>query len=153
MTFDRMKTGYGCGGMITYELHTLKNETLDKQWSLTAVFEDLELGMHDATRLDETGRYAGIRLIEEKHNEATGKTESKTVFRGGVKFNAAKERSLKEPVRRAERDRPALRTARTAGSGRPSAAPSRGLSSVQILVLSLIAGVAVLYGIYEFMPN
>ena len=127
--------------MITYELHTLKNETLDKQWSLTAVFEDLELGMHDATRLDETGRYAGIRLIEEKHNEATGKTESKTVFRGGVKFNAAK------------RDRSALRTARTAGSGRPSAAPSRGLSSVQILVLSLIAGVAVLYGIYEFMPN
>ena len=85
--------------MITYELHTLKNDITQTEWTMTAVFEDLELAMHDATRLDETKRYAGIRVVEEKHNEVTGKTDTKTVFRGGVKFNAAKEKSYCKPAK------------------------------------------------------
>lgn len=142
--------------MITYELHTLKKDIHEKEWKLTAVFEDLELGMHDATRLDETNRYAGIRLIEEKHNEVTGKTETKTIFRGGVKFNAAKERSLNEPVRPRrdiEKNRAHLRKARAERGGQSAQAHSGGMSPVLILVLALIAGVAAMYGLYEFMPD
>ena len=142
--------------MITYELHTLKNAALNDEWKLTAAFEDLELAMHDATRLDETGRYAGIRLVEEKHNEITGKTDSKTIFRGGVKFNAAKERSLNSPARPsrdAEKELARQRLVRDQRGGRPAAAKSGGMSPVQILLLALIAGVAAMYGLYEFMPD
>ena len=141
--------------MITYELHTLKNDVLQSEWSLTAVFEDLELAMHDATRLDETKRYAGIRLVEEKHNEVTGKTDTKTVFRGGVKFNAAKEKSYGKPAkpeRNVEKERARQRKA-GAAAARPAAASSGGMSLVTIMVLSLIAGVAAMYALYELMPD
>jgi hypothetical protein len=141
--------------MITYELHTLKNDVLQSEWSLTAVFEDLELAMHDATRLDETKRYAGIRLVEEKHNEVTGKTDTKTVFRGGVKFNAAKEKSYCKPAkpeRNVEKERARQRKA-GAAAARPAAASSGGMSLVTIMVLSLIAGVAAMYALYELMPD
>jgi hypothetical protein len=50
--------------MITYELRTLKNDITQTEWTMMAGFEDLELAMHDATRLDETKRYAGIRVVE-----------------------------------------------------------------------------------------
>ena len=142
--------------MITYELHTLKNDALDNQWALTAVFEDIELARHDATRMDESKRYAGIRLIEEKHNEVTGKTETKTVFRGGVKFHAAKERSLNDPVRPGkdvEKSLAHMRQTRTARKGRQTAASSGGMSSVGILLLALIFGVGALYALYEFVPD
>jgi hypothetical protein len=143
--------------MITYELHTLKNDIHEKEWKLTAAFEDLELGMHDATRLDETNRYAGIRLIEERHNEVTGKTDTKTIFRGGVKFNVAKERSLSGtagPDRRSvEKNRDHLRKARAAHVDRPGRASSGGMSPVRILVFSLIAGLAAMYVLYEFVPD
>ena len=141
--------------MITYELHTLKNDVLQSEWSLTAVFEDLELAMHDATRLDETKRYAGIRLVEEKHNEVTGKTDTKTVFRGGVKFNAAKEKRYCKPAkpeRNVEKERARQRKA-GAAAARPAAASSGGMSLVTIMVLSLIAGVAAMYALYELMPD
>ena len=141
--------------MITYELHTLKNDVLQSEWSLTAVFEDLELAMHDATRLDETKRYAGIRLVEEKHSEVTGKTDTKTVFRGGVKFNAAKEKSYCKPAkpeRNVEKERARQRKA-GAAAARPAAASSGGMSLVTIMVLSLIAGVAAMYALYELIPD
>ena len=141
--------------MITYELHTLKNDVLQSEWSLTAVFEDLELAMHDATRLNETKRYDGIRLVQEKHNEVTGKTDTKTVFRGGVKFNAAKEKSYCKPAkpeRNVEKERARQRKA-GAAAARPAAASSGGMSQVTIKMLSLIAGVAAMYALYEFMPD
>lgn len=142
--------------MITYELHTLKNDVTQTEWTMTAVFEDLELAMHDATRLDETKRYAGIRVVEEKHNEVTGKTDTKTVFRGGVKFNAAKEKSYCKPAkpeRDVEKERARQRKARIPAAARSSAASSSGMSLVTIMVLSLIAGVAAMYVLYEFMPD
>lgn len=142
--------------MITYELHTMKNDALDNQWTLTAVFEDIELARHDATRMDETRRYSGIRLIEETHNEVTGKTESKTIFRGGEKFNATRERSLNDPVRPGrdvEKSLAHMRQVRASGKGKSAAARSGGMSSISILLLSLVFGIAALYALYEFVPD
>lgn len=141
--------------MITYELHTLKNEAIDKEWKVTAVFEDIELARHDATRMDETGRYAGIRLIEEKHNEVTGKTEIKTIFRGGVRFNAAKERSFEKPgspKRDVDDSLAELRRAR-AGGTRAGGSQKGGMSTISILLLSLVFGVAAMYALYTFVPD
>lgn len=142
--------------MITYELHTMKSDALDNQWTLAAVFEDMELARHDATRMDESRRYAEIRLIEETHNEVTGKTETKTIFRGGERFNAAKERSLKDPVRPSrdvEKSLAHMRNARTGGKGRASSARSGGMSPVAILLLLLVFGLGALYAVYEFLPE
>ena len=99
--------------MITYELHTLKNDITQTEWAMMAVFEDLELAMHDATWLDETKRYAGIRVVEKE-----------------------RQRQNRMPV-----------------AARSSSASSGGMSLVTIMVLSLIAGVAAMYALYEFMPD
>lgn len=142
--------------MITYELHTLKNDALDKEWQLTAVFEDVELARHDATRMDESKRYAGIRLIEEHHNEVTGKTETKTIFRGGERFNAAKERSYTEPVRKSrdvEESLAHMRKTRATRAGKPGTAKSGGMSTIAILLLSLVFGVGAMYALYAFVPD
>lgn len=142
--------------MITYELHTLKNDALDKEWKVTAVFEDIELARHDATRMDETKRYAGIRLIEEKYNEVTGKTETKTIFRGGVRFNEAKERSYEKPPaakRDVEESLAHMRQTRAVGAARTADTQKGGMSTISILLLSLIFGVAAMYALYEFVPD
>ena len=142
--------------MITYELHTLKNDALDKEWKVTAVFEDIELARHDATRMDETKRYAGIRLIEEKHNEVTGKMETKTIFRGGVRFNQAKERSYEKPApakRDVEESLAHMRQTRAVGAGRTENAKKGGMSTISILLLSLVFGVGVMYALYAFVPD
>lgn len=142
--------------MITYELHTLKNNAVDNQWSLMAVFEDIELARHDATRMDESKRYAGIRLIEENHNEVTGKTDTQTVFRGGLKFNAAKERSQNAPARaphNVDKRLDHMRKARVSRKGRQGSNSSGGMSAISILLLSLAFGVAVLGALYVFVPN
>lgn len=135
----------------------MKRDAADNQWTLTAVFEDIELARHDATRLDESKRYSGIRLIEETHNEATGKTETKTVFRGGESFNAAKERSLNDPVRRppdVEKSLAHMRATRASQKGKAAAAKSGGgMSPLVILLLVLSFGVAALYALYEFAPE
>lgn len=145
-------TGYA-QTMITYELHTLRKHIATKEWALDAVFEDRELAVHEATIMDNSDRYAGIRVIAEDHNPATGKTEATTIFRGGSNFKEAKAKVAEGTAGAGKRlppeERDFVRRPKAA-----QAADKRSVTSlVPMLLLFLLIGVGGMYALYEFVPD
>jgi hypothetical protein len=64
--------------MKSFEIHTMR----DGKWAIDSVFNDRELALFEARRVDENGRYAGVRVIEEVYDEVSGLTTNRTIFRG-----------------------------------------------------------------------
>lgn len=139
--------------MITYELHTLKKHVATKEWALDAVFEDRALAVHEATIMDNSDRYAGIRIIAEDHNPASGKTETTTIFRGGSNFKEAKAKVAEGTAGAGRRLPPETREY----VRRPQAAAAgdkRGVMSlVPMLLLFLLIGIGGMYALYELAPD
>jgi len=61
-----------------YEIHTFKGG----KWKIDSVFDDRDLALFEAARMDESGRHSGVRVIEEEFEEATQKTRVRTIYRG-----------------------------------------------------------------------
>ncbi len=61
-----------------YEIHTFQGG----RWKIDSVFDDRDLALFEAQRMDELGRHPGIRVIEEEFDEGTQKTKIRTIFRG-----------------------------------------------------------------------
>ena len=64
--------------MRAYEIHTFAQG----KWKIDSVFDDRDLAVFEATRMEESGRHAGVRVIEEEFDETTQKTRIRTIFRG-----------------------------------------------------------------------
>ena len=64
--------------MRSFEIQIYK----DRKWKMNSVYDDLNLAIDEAKRVDEGSRYAGVRVIEENYDEATNQTTSRTLFRG-----------------------------------------------------------------------
>lgn len=64
--------------MKSFEIHTMR----DGKWAIDSVFNDRELALFEARRVDENGRYAGVRVIEEVYDEVSRLTTNRTIFRG-----------------------------------------------------------------------
>ena len=45
-----------------FEIHTFRGG----KWKIDSVFDDRDLALFEATRMDESGRHAGVRVIEEE---------------------------------------------------------------------------------------
>ena len=139
--------------MINYELHTLKKHVSAIEWAIGTVFEDRELALHEAKILDNSDRYAGIRVIAEDHNPGTGQTQTSTIFRGGSNFKEAKAKVID----------------RTAGAGKRVVSPPREFaprtraatnddkrsvtSLVPMLLSFLLISVGGMYALYELVPD
>jgi hypothetical protein len=63
--------------MILFEIHIFR----DQAWKVDSVFDDRELAVYEAQRIEKTGRYPGVRVIEELYDEATERTKTRTVYR------------------------------------------------------------------------
>lgn len=61
-----------------YEIHTFASG----KWKIDSVFDDRELALFEATRMEDSGRHAGIRVVEEEFDEITEKTRIRTIYRG-----------------------------------------------------------------------
>ena len=72
--------------MKAYEIQTYTNG----RWKIDSVFDDRQLAVFEAKRMDQSGKYSGVRVTLESVNETSGKIVSQTVFRGGkvTKANA-----------------------------------------------------------------
>jgi hypothetical protein len=64
--------------MRAYEIHTF---TAGK-WKIDSIFDDRDLAIFEATRMEESGRHSSIRVIEEEFDETTQKTRIRTIYRG-----------------------------------------------------------------------
>jgi len=63
--------------MVSFEIHTFR----DGAWKIDSVFDDKELALSEAQRMEMKNRYGAIRVIEETFNESTNSVSSRTIFR------------------------------------------------------------------------
>ena len=77
--------------MKAFEIHTYQSG----KWRIDSVFDDRDLALFEAQRMDESGRYTGIRVTEEIYVESTQQTKTRTIFRGS-KIEAANAEQLRK---------------------------------------------------------
>jgi len=133
--------------MKAFEIHTYQ----DGKWRIDSVFDDRELALFEARRVDEGSRYSGVRVVEEKYDEASDLTTTRTIFRGGNVDRQEKARKARQAVK--------ARNAALSGGGsrdparsrrsRKAAKSSSILIPVLILSVLVIAGMAALFGLQE----
>ena len=68
------------------------------KWKIDSVFDDRDLALFEAHRMDQSGQYSGIRVVEEIYVEATQQTKTRTIYRGSKveAENAAELRKSKQ---------------------------------------------------------
>jgi len=98
-----------------FEIHTYQGG----RWKIDSVFDDRDLAVFEAERMDVSGRYPGVRVVGEVFDEASNTTTSRTVFRGVKVAKANEETFQKSEIGRKEagvarQERTAMSTARKA---------------------------------------
>jgi hypothetical protein len=63
--------------MVVYEIHTFR----DAAWKIDSVFDDRDLAVLEALRVERTSRNAAVRVVEESIDEATERTVTRTIYR------------------------------------------------------------------------
>jgi hypothetical protein len=63
--------------MILFEIHTFR----DGKWKIDSVFDDKELAIYEAQRMDKGGRFSAVRVVQETYDEETQRTSIRTVYR------------------------------------------------------------------------
>lgn len=131
--------------MRAFEIHTFQ----EGRWKIDSVFDDRELALFEARRVDEGTRYSGVRVIEEVYDETSDLTTTRTIFRGG---NADRQ----ERARKAEA---AKKTA--SGRGGATGEPTRKrrprkkekstnyLVPILIFAVLLFAGLSAMLGLQQ----
>jgi hypothetical protein len=127
--------------MKAYEIHTFK----DGVWKIDSVFDDRELALHEANKIDEGSRYAAVRVIEENYDETSDLTTTRTIFRG----NRSARKKAEAAASAAPKKRPTSHGPRN-GNGQirkrrpppPEKKQSNVLVPVLILLIILFAGLA-----------
>jgi hypothetical protein len=134
--------------MKSFEIHTMR----DGRWGIDSVFNDRDLALFEARRVDENRRYNGVRVIEEVYDETSGMTTHRTIFRGR-KSSARKADRRKRPDR-TSRAAPAPRGGvgqeRAPRARAPAHEPKKKSMLVPVLLalLLLVIGVAGLLGLH-----
>jgi hypothetical protein len=63
--------------MILFEIHTFR----DGKWKIDSVFDDKELAIYEAQRMEKGGRFSALRVVQETYDEETQRTSIRTVYR------------------------------------------------------------------------
>lgn len=140
--------------MKAFEIHTYQSG----KWKIDSVFDDRDLAMFEAQRMDESGRYTSIRVVEEIYVEATQETKTRTIFRGS-KVAAANAEQLRKSKENRQNKGKALQKRKADTVQRKRVAQKRKIkkkaSPVRlILIMIMIAGLAggAMYGL-QFMQG
>ncbi|MDA1326654.1 MAG: hypothetical protein O3C34_18175 [Proteobacteria bacterium] len=136
--------------MKAFEIHTFR----DGQWKVDSVFDDRELAIFEAKKVDQNRRYSSVKVVEENYDEASDKTTIRTVFRG--RKGAARSGAPKPAVTTSSRK------ARRGGAEREHGGKSRArpqkkqptsvVVPVLILLLLVMTGIAAMLGL-QFVRN
>ena len=126
--------------MKAYEIHTFK----DGVWKIDSVFDDRDLALHEANKIDENSRYAAVRVIEENYDEASDLTTTRTIFRGNRAARKKAEAAAQAPAKKSVSNRPRGNDGQTRRRRPPPPQKKSGGFLVPILILLIIvfAGIA-----------
>lgn len=131
--------------MRAYEIHTFRDGT----WKVDSVFDDRDLALFEAKRVEEGSRYSGVKVVEEFYDEASDLTTTRTLFRGGA-AKARKpvpEKSKPNSKRSGPRGGAGKEPMRK-GGGRRKKKQSNILVLVLVTLVILLAGVVGLLGLH-----
>ena len=120
-----------------FEIHTYQGG----KWKIDSVFDDRDLAMLEAQRMDGSGRFSAVRVVEEVFSEKTQETKTRTIFRGS-KVDGANNAEL-EKSRNARQNAPEPRKKRPAEAGQrkrppPRRAPKRKSSAMRLIAITLM---------------
>ena len=63
--------------MVVFEIHTFREGV----WKIDSVFDDKDLAVNEAQRMERSSRYSAIRVVEESFDEVTEKGNTRNVYR------------------------------------------------------------------------
>jgi hypothetical protein len=139
--------------MSAFELQTYKGG----KWEIDSYYDDRELALSEAERLDVGGRHGGVRVVEENYDEATNRSTYNVVF-SKMKRIAGGTDDWRTKAKRAPRTSRRSGAAGAAPGGemhprsRPRPAPKRNANLYIIIVLAavlLFGGIAAMIGLQE----
>lgn len=78
-----------------YELQTYR----DGAWKIDSVYDDRDLAMMEADRVNRANRFSAVRLVEETFDENTERGASRTIFRASRAERANTEADIQKSVR------------------------------------------------------
>lgn len=119
--------------MILFEIHTFR----DGKWKIDSVFDDKDLAIYEAQRMEKGGRFSAVRVVQETYDEETQKTGTRTVYRTTKvdRLNVDVERRRAQPLT-------------VAAPPKPPKPKKPGISPVMMLLTLtaiVLGGIAVLY--------
>jgi len=129
--------------MSSFELQTYKNGI----WSIDSYYDDRDLAISEAERLDVSGRHAGVRVLLEDYHEPTNTSNYQVIY-SRIKKDAVKKSAPSGSARSVGRPapEPSKNAGNLRGARRPPPKEKTGGGSIAIPVLAavliLIAGVA-----------
>ncbi|NQV83259.1 MAG: hypothetical protein HQ494_05510 [Rhodospirillales bacterium] len=131
--------------MKAFEIQTY----LDGKWRIDSVFDDRELALFEARRVDQGSRYSGVRVIEENYDESSDLTTTRTIFRGS---NLARRQKAQKGAQAIKAHGSASRGAGSRERQKKRRPRQNQKSSnyfIPVLILSVlvVAGLAALYGL------
>ena len=134
--------------MKAFEIYTFRGGN----WKIDSVFDDKDLALFEAKRMDSSNRFPSVRVVEEIFDEVSSQTSTRTIFRGG----SDAEQSYRAPKKAA----PAINKARPRAAGaersptgrrRKPAKKKSGFSGpFLILLLVVVFGFAAMFGLQFF---
>lgn len=122
--------------MKIFEIHVYRGGN----WTIDSIFDDLDLALCEAERMDRGGRFSAVRVVEETFDEQTEKSRTRTVFRStkADKINAATKARVEAPLRTvAPPRRPPPR--------RKSSLSSQVIMAILLLSLIVAGGLGAIY--------
>ena len=133
--------------MKAFEIHTYQ----DGKWKIDSIFDDRELALFEARRVDEGSRYSGVRVIEENYEESSDLTTTRTIFRGGNVDRQEKARKATQAIKTRGAARRGAGSSEPGKNRRPRKNQKTSNLLVPVLILSVlvIAGLAALFGLQE----
>jgi hypothetical protein len=119
--------------MILYEIHAFRGGT----WKVDSVFDDKDLAVYEAQRMEKGGRFSAVRVIQETYDEETQRTATRTVYRT-TKVDSS---NIEASRRRAQ----PLTVAAPPPPPRPKKAGISPVLLVLTLILIVLGGMGALY--------
>ncbi len=133
--------------MRAFEIHTFHNG----KWKIDSVFDDRDLALFEAGRMESSSRHAGGRVIEENYDEDTQECSTRTIYRGAndMQCKTAPKTKVRQdsrsgaPAKKLGREPDRKKRAKKSKNKK-----KKGIGfSIMILALALFGGVAAIVGL------
>lgn len=133
--------------MRAFEIHTFHNG----RWKIDSVFDDRDLALFEASRMESSKRHAGVRVIEENFDEESRKCTTRTIYRGAnnVQSKTAPENKARQDARSgAPANKLGRELNRKKRAKKSKNKKKKGVVfSIMVLALALFGGVTAIIGL------